>query len=62
MMETTNDLRVAAIRKSVRTSYNELRHLLEGPVKGLAPFRYYEAPAPGEWTIMEILAHIVEFM
>ena len=26
------------------------------------PALLYEAPSPGEWTVMELLAHTVEFL
>ena len=53
---------VAAIRQSVQQSYTALQELLDGPVGTLYADRLYQTPTENEWTIMESLAHIVEFM
>lgn len=54
--------KVAAIRQSVQQGYTNLNELLSGPVGTLYAARLYQAPTENEWTIMESLAHIVEFM
>lgn len=54
--------KVAAIRQSVKQSYTDLQALLEGPVGSLYATKLYQTPTENEWTIMENLAHIVEFM
>lgn len=53
---------VEAIRLSVQRSYDELQQLIEGPLTHLDPAKLYQAPAENEWSIMQNLAHIVEFM
>jgi hypothetical protein len=54
--------KVEAIRRSVRKSYNELNQLIDGPLARLNRSNLYKAPAENEWTIIQNLAHIVEFM
>ena len=54
--------RVEAIRRSVERSYAELNELIEGPIAALFAARLYQVPSEGEWSIMESLAHIVEFL
>lgn len=53
---------VEAIRLSAQKSYNELNQLIDGPLARLDPGKLYKAPAENEWTIMQNLAHVVEFM
>ena len=53
---------VEAIRLSVQHSYDELQQLIDGPLAQLDPAKLYQAPAENEWSIMQNLAHIVEFM
>ena len=53
---------VAAIRQDAATSYDALNKLIDGPLAVLAPEKLYQEPAQNEWTIMENLAHVVEFM
>lgn len=60
-MSTANP-RVTTIRQSVRQSYDDLQDLLGGPVGVLYAAKLYQSPAENEWTVMENLAHIVEFM
>jgi DinB family protein len=60
-MSATNP-QVAAIRQSVRQSYTDLQALLAGPVGAVYEQKLYVTPTENEWTIMENLAHIVEFM
>jgi uncharacterized damage-inducible protein DinB len=47
---------------SVQRSYTQLMALLDGPLAALDPQKLYVAPAAGEWSIQQNLAHIVEFM
>lgn len=54
--------RITAIRQDAATSYDVLNQLIDGPLADLAPEKLYQEPAQNEWTIMENLAHIVEFM
>ena len=53
---------VEAILLSVQKSYSELNQLIDGPLARLDPQKLYKSPAQDEWTIMQNLAHIVEFM
>src|SRR5205085_10410950 len=53
---------VEAILLSVQKSYHELNQLIDGPLARLDPQKLYKSPAEDEWTIMQNLAHIVEFM
>jgi hypothetical protein len=62
MALSTNNPAVEAIRQNVRASYEELNRLLDGPLAALDPAILYRSPAPDEWTIMQNIAHIIEFM
>ncbi len=53
---------ITAIRQSVRSSYAELLQLIDGPLAQLDAGKLYQSPAEHEWTIMQNLAHIVEFL
>jgi len=46
----------------VRNSYTALNQLIDGPLAILDASKLYESPAENEWTIMQNLSHIVEFM
>ena len=61
MMATTNS-KIEAIRQNIQASYNELNRLIAGPLLQLHTAKLYQPPAPNEWTLMESLAHIIEFM
>lgn len=61
-MTTAANPKVAAIRRSVQDSYSDLNALLSGPISALFSARLYQAPTEDEWSVMENLAHIVEFM
>src|SRR5436305_12614273 len=50
------------IRESVRNSFATLQQLIDGPLAQLDASKLYQSPAENEWTIMQNLAHIVEFM
>src|SRR6266581_2963700 len=62
MSTTPANPKVEAIRLSVQKSYAELNQLIDGPLAKLDTSKLYEVPAENEWTIMQILAHIVELM
>ena len=53
---------IATIQQDVQQSYEALTNLLDGPLAQFPPEKLYESPGNNEWTIMENLAHIVEFM
>ena len=53
---------VEAIRENVRNSSAELHQLIDGPLAHIHASKLYTTPAAYEWTIMQNLAHIVEFM
>ncbi|HEX7735944.1 MAG TPA: DinB family protein [Ktedonobacteraceae bacterium] len=60
-MSTANP-KIAAIREQVRQSYDELSALLDGPIGVLYVEKLYQTPTENEWTVMENLAHIAEFL
>lgn len=60
-MSTANP-KVAAMRQQIEQSYSELNALLDGPVGALYAAKLYQTPTENEWTVMENLVHIVEFM
>ena len=62
MSVTPSNPKVTAIRQDVQQSYDALNRLIDGPLAHLPPDKLYESPGNNEWTIMENLAHIVEFM
>ena len=62
MTTSTSNPKVEAIRRSVQSSYNELNRFIAEELVTLDPVKLYQRPAENEWTIMESLAHIVEFM
>lgn len=62
MTTTPANARVEAIREGVRQSYQDLNTLLDSPLASLAAAKLYVSPVEGEWTIMQNLAHMVEFM
>jgi hypothetical protein len=62
MFTTPANPEVEAIRENVRNSYAELHQLIDGPLASLNTGKLYQPPAENEWTIMQNLAHIVEFM
>ena len=53
---------IEAIRESIRSSNASLHQLIDGPLAGIDAKQLYQSPAENEWTIMQNLAHIVEFM
>ena len=62
MTTPMNNPKVAEIRRSVQSSYDELNRLIADHLTALDPAKLYQQPAENEWTIMQSLAHIVEFM
>jgi len=59
---TPDNPQIAEILNSVQVSYTELNRLLNGPLAALDGSKLYQVPAENEWTIMQNLAHIAEFM
>ena len=62
MATASTNPKVEKIRQSVHDSYAELVRLIDGPLTALNPEKLYLPPAENEWTIMQNLSHIVEFM
>src|SRR6266478_7671202 len=62
MATSTSNPKVEEIRRSVQSSYNELNQLIADQLVPLDPAKLYQRPTDDEWTIMQNLAHIVEFM
>ena len=62
MSTTTPGPRVEAIRQHVQASYAALNRLIDGPLATLDTVKLYEHPLADEWSIMENLAHIIEFL
>jgi len=62
MATSTSNPKVEEIRRSVQSSYDELNRLIADQLMTLDPARLYQRPAKDEWSIMQNLAHIVEFM
>jgi len=62
MSATPANPKIETIRESVQRSYAELNQLVDGPLAKLDTRKLYKVPAENEWTIMQILAHVVEFM
>ena len=53
---------VDAVREYVRNSYTALNQLIDGPLTSLDTSKLYQSPVENEWTIMQNLAHVTEFM
>jgi DinB family protein len=62
MSSTPANPKVEAIRESAQNSYAELLRLIDGPLASLETSKLYKIPSEDEWTIMQNLAHTVEFM
>jgi uncharacterized damage-inducible protein DinB len=62
MATSTSNPKVEEIRRSVQSSYDELNRFIADQLTTLDPARLYQRPAKDEWSIMQSLAHIVEFM
>lgn len=62
MTTASDNPRITGIRQHIHTSYDELQRLIAGRLSSLPAQQLYETSIPDEWSIMENLAHIVEFM
>lgn len=62
MTTSRDNPHVQAILQSVTSSYNTLHQLIEEQLTRLPTNKLYETILEGEWTLMESLAHIIEFM
>ena len=62
MTTNTDNPGIQAIRQRVTSSYTELNRLLDLQLKHLPEQALYAPLVEGEWTIMESMAHIIEFM
>jgi len=62
MTMSSNNPKMEAIRQSVGSSYNDLNQLIDGPLATIDPSLLYQSPGQNEWTLMENIAHIIEFM
>ncbi len=62
MAATPTNPKVEKIRLDIHDSCAELVQLINGPITALDPRKLYAPLAENEWTIMQNLAHIVEFM
>ncbi|HLZ81375.1 MAG TPA: DinB family protein [Ktedonobacteraceae bacterium] len=62
MAVTPTNPKVEKICQDVHNSYAELVQLVDGPVTALEPEKLYIPSSEDEWSIMQNLAHIVEFM
>ncbi|HVB26230.1 MAG TPA: DinB family protein [Ktedonobacteraceae bacterium] len=56
------NLKIEAIRQSVQHSFAALNELIDGPLAEIDLQKLYQPPAENEWTIMQNLAHVAEFM
>ncbi len=54
--------KIEIIRESIRSSNASLHQLIDRPLTSIDARKLYQPPAENEWTIMQNLAHIVEFM
>jgi len=62
MATSISNPKVEKIRLSVQSSYDELNQLIADQLTTLDRATLYQRPAGNEWSIMQNLAHIVEFM
>jgi DinB superfamily len=62
MTTAQDNPKVGEILNSIQNSYIELNQLLNGPLAALDSSKLYQVPAENEWTILQNLAHTVEFM
>ena len=58
----SGDPMIEEIRTDTWRSYEGLIDFVNGSLEQLEPEKLYASPGGDEWTIMENLAHIVEFM
>ncbi len=62
MSTTPANPNVEAFLESAHISYAELQRLIDGPLASMEASKLYKTPGANEWTIMQNLWHIVEFM
>ncbi|HEX2912343.1 MAG TPA: DinB family protein [Chloroflexia bacterium] len=62
MSTTELNPEVTEIRNNIRSSYDSLMHLLREQVAKLDQPALHQAYIQNEWTVMENVAHIIEFM
>jgi len=62
MTAANSQTKVAAIRQQVQQSYAQLCALIDGPISALVAAQLYQTPGENEWSIMQSLAHIQEFL
>lgn len=63
MTTASSNPKMEWIRYEVNTSYKELINLIDNPLANLEPKeKLKQSLEEGEWTIMETLAHVLEFM
>lgn len=62
MTTTPANPKIAAILQSVQHSYKALNERIDSSLAALDPQKLYQPPAENEWTIMQNLAHVAEFM
>jgi len=62
MTTSASNPKVASILQDIQSSYTALNLLLSGPLVVLDPAKLYHTPTENEWSIMQNLAHIVEFL
>ncbi len=60
--EDAGNPKVEEIREDAWRSYERFNELVNGALEQLEPQKLYASPGVDEWTIMENLAHVVEFM
>jgi uncharacterized damage-inducible protein DinB len=61
-LPANSESKITAIRRSIQASYAALCQLIDGPLASVAPEKLYQPPAENEWSIMQNLAHTVEFL
>jgi hypothetical protein len=54
--------KIKVIRESIQSSCASLHELIDGPLAHIDTRKLYQPPVENEWTIMQNLSHIVEFM
>ena len=62
MTAAATNPKVEQIRLSVQQSCADIVQLIEGRLSELDPLQLYVVPGKDEWSIMQNLAHILEFM
>ncbi len=58
----TANPQVSEICQSVQNSYAELQQIIADQLTRLPSAKLYQPPAPDEWSVMQILAHMTEIM